>query len=172
MKLYSDPNSSRAIAATTNDLWRRPVFQMIGLVMLLAACARPPEPANEGIRGAERPPRFLPARSADALLASRGVSALVVRMRDCCRYGMTRVHVQLFANDGWRDATRTDSTDTTGVVILTDLPPRSYTGLVRRVGLKEQAFRVSLRVGYADTLEFDPISARMRAGSLPRSLLP
>ena len=120
-------------------------------ISVLTACAQAhPETAIADTEGRQTglPPVYSPNRVADLELRSRGRGRLIVQVEGSG--GIDKAEVRLLETR--TSPERTGITDTNGTAIIDTVVPGEYIGIVRRIGMQQQSFRIRLTAGYADTL--------------------
>lgn len=106
---------------------------------------------NEGLRIAEQPPVFRPARLVSDGLRSANRGQLVVRVQVSRQ--ASEASVVLHPVAAGQSAVQ-QSTGRTGVTEFSPLIPGEYAVTARRVGLRPQTVRVVVAGGFADTITF------------------
>ena len=94
------------------------------------------------------PPVVVSSRRSDPELVQLARSRLVVRVES--ETGLDKAEIRL--THTLTNSTRIALTDSIGRALIDTLPPGDYLGTARRVGMRQQSFRLRLDSGFADTL--------------------
>ena len=106
---------------------------------------------REGLRIAERPPLFRPAREPNIRLRSANRGSLVVQTN--VGFEPSGVRVTL-GGPGTTGRPLEQVSSSAGLTEFDDLQPGEYTATARRVGLRPQTVRLTIVAGFTDTLQF------------------